>query len=86
MPDPLDVSAWHASEEDSDALVELYRGLEAEQVELKSLWPLADSIGRRKLLFASMLLYGGAALIAAVSVISLPSVVRVALLVAVIES
>ena len=44
MPDPLGVAAWHASEDDLDTLVALYRALEAEQVELKSMWPLADGL------------------------------------------
>ena len=44
MPDPLDVSAWHASEDELEDLVTLYHALEAEQVELKALWPLADGL------------------------------------------
>ncbi len=44
MPDLLGVAAWPATPADTDVLVDLYRGLEAEQTALKAMWPLADGL------------------------------------------
>ena len=38
------VTARHATAEDLDVLVDLYRGLEDEQTVLKDMWPLADGL------------------------------------------
>ena len=40
----MEIGARPATERDLDVLVDLYRALEAEQTELKDMWPLADGL------------------------------------------
>jgi ribosomal protein S18 acetylase RimI-like enzyme len=44
MGDDVALSARPASPDDVATLVSLYRGLEAEQADLKAMWPLADGL------------------------------------------